>query len=232
MPNKNHPLISVVIPAHNEEKYIGAAVKSAFNQNFDKSLYEVVVVDNVSTDQTAKIAKDAGAIVVYEPKKGNTVARIKGINSSRGQIIAFTDADCIVPDYWLSKLYSRFEVDPKLDAIGGVFNFWDGNYFLKFLAKISQRATYHISGGNMSFRKNSYIRVGGFDPKVTLGEDLYLHLKFKKHGKVIIDYSNIVEMSSRRFSDHFLKTIFMYFSNDLALIIFKKPLFSTFKDIR
>lgn len=232
MPSRKTPIFSVVIPAYNEEKYITACVKSVLNQDFDKNLYEFIVVNNASTDKTAQVAKSAGAKVVNEPKKSNTQARITGINKTKGEIIAFTDADSRVPSDWLTKMYANFKNDSKLDAIGGVFSFWDGNSLLKLICKMSQRGTYHVSGGNMAIRRKSYFRIGGFDPKITLGEDVYLHLKLKKHGKVIIDYTNIVEMSSRRFSNNFLKTIFIYFSNDLSLKLSGKPLFTKFTDIR
>lgn len=232
MREKKAPLFSVIIPAYNEQKYIENCIKSILNQNFDKNLYEVVVVNNASTDETAKIARDTGATVVSEPKKGNTQARIKGIKETSGEIIAFTDADCRVPKDWLAKIYTHFKNDPKLDAAGGVFSFYDGSNILKLIGKIGQRSTYHISGGNMAIKRNSYERIGGFDPKIAMGEDVNLHFKLKKHGKVIIDYTNIVETSSRRFSNNFIKTIAMYFSNDFFLKMFKRPLFSKFEDIR
>jgi glycosyltransferase involved in cell wall biosynthesis len=91
-------IVSVIIPAYNEQSCISSCLDSVLDQSVDPATYEVVVVDNHSTDRTAAIAKDRGVRVVSEPRKGYAHALCKGVEESLGQILVFTDADCRVPN--------------------------------------------------------------------------------------------------------------------------------------
>ena len=90
------PHLSVVIPAYNEEQYLPACLR-ALRQQKDAPPFEVIVVDNASTDSTACIAGQFGAHVVAEPRKGVARARQSGFEAARAPIVASTDADTIVP---------------------------------------------------------------------------------------------------------------------------------------
>ena len=109
--------LSVVIPAYNEEKRIGHCLKSVFNQTVKP--YEVIVVDNNSTDRTVEIAREMGAKVVVQPLQGATYARNMGFDEAKGEVIARTDADTIVPNDWIEKYKEHFEEDPLLDSMAG-----------------------------------------------------------------------------------------------------------------
>jgi len=227
------PLISVIVPAYNEELFIGDCLDSVLQQDINRELFEIIVVNNASTDNTALIAQQKGARIVFEPQKGYVHALIAGVNASEASIFAFTDADCRVPKYWLSKILNHFDKDSNLDAVGGVFYFFDGNSLLNTLARLSQKFTYHLCGGNMAIRKDTYWRVGGFNPAVNLGADVFLDFKLRgAGGNIIIDPSLIVETSARRYKHEFPFVIFRYFGNDIMLKLFNKPLFNTFSDIR
>ncbi len=226
------PQISVIVPAYNEEKYIGKCLDSLTNQDLDKNLYEILVIDNNSTDKTGTVALAYPVKMFLEKRKGVAYTRSLGVEKSQGQIIAFTDSDCIVPKNWISNFLAKFAKDPKLDAAGGVFAFYDGNKFLKTLALKTQKFTWHLSGGNMAIRRKSLSQIGGFEPLVHAGEDVLLTLKLQKQGTFLIDQNNVVQTSSRRFSDNFLKTILMYFPNDFSLKYFHRPFFSHFPDVR
>jgi glycosyltransferase involved in cell wall biosynthesis len=227
------PLISVIVPAHNEELFIGDCLDSILRQDIQRELFELIVVDNASFDHTALIAQQRGAYVIFESKKGYVHALIAGVNASRGDILVFTDADCRVPRHWLSKFLSYFHKDPNLDAIGGVFDFYDGNLFFQMSAYFGKKFTYHLCGGNMAIRRDAYWRIGGFDPMVNAGADVLLDFKLRDAGgNIIIDPSLIVETSARRYRREFPWVIFRYLGNDIMLKLFKKPLFNTFSDIR
>ena len=99
--------ISVVIPAHNEEKYIGKCLNSIRKQTFKD--YELIVVDNNSTDDTSKIAARYGARVIKETKQGITPARERGFKEAKAEIIARTDADAIVSPNWLKTINHTFK---------------------------------------------------------------------------------------------------------------------------
>jgi len=95
------PIISIIVPAYNEEKYLPKCLWALTHQDF-KLPYEIIVVDNNSADKTKKIAKKFGARVVFEKKKGLLKARDKGIKSARAELIAITDADTLVPKFSLT----------------------------------------------------------------------------------------------------------------------------------
>src|SRR5664280_2479526 len=102
-------LITVVIAAFNEEKDLPKCLTAITTQDFPKDDYEIIVVDNNSTDKTVEIAKSFGAKVIQEAKQGNTFAVKKGMDSATGEIIANTDADTVVFPDWLSTIRQIFE---------------------------------------------------------------------------------------------------------------------------
>lgn len=195
--------ISVVIPAFNEERRIAYTLKSVFNQT--KKPYEVIVVDNNSTDKTAEIAKAMGAKVVIEKAQGATFARNKGFNEASGEIIARTDADTIVPHNWIETFDKHFTNDPLLDAISGPAIF--GINFFTPIVKILVFETnkrifghYGLFGPNLAVRKSAWERVKNEvcldDDKVHEDTDLSIHIG--KEGKVGYDKSLKVRTSARR----------------------------------
>ena len=110
--------ISVVIPAFNEEKYLSSCLQSLNKQDFDLP-YEVIVIDNNSSDGTAAVATELGATVVSEPHRGITWARQKGLEVARGKIIACVDADTFVRADWLSQIYNGLLHDDKVVGVSG-----------------------------------------------------------------------------------------------------------------
>jgi|GEM_PF-88412 len=224
------PFISVVVPAYNEEYLLPSCLHALRNQDY-RGQYEIIVVDNASTDATAEIARSYGCRVVHEAVKGYCCAVRKGFAEARGDIIACTDADTIVASNWLSKIAANLLI-PGTAACSGVFRFHDGSFLIKTIGHIFGRFNYHLAGANMAVWADAYRRIGGFDSAVNLGADVELGLRLGKIGKVTIDRRLIVTTSSRRFSSAFFKTVFTYYFNDLWLYVFKKPFFSSFRDFR
>lgn len=117
-------VVSVVIPTLNEAEYIKTCLDTLLNQSYPKDKYEVLVVDSDSTDGTIDIVKaycrnHNNVTLIFEPKKSASAARNKGIKMAKGEIIAFIDADTIIPRNWLSKSRENFERNPKLGVVGG-----------------------------------------------------------------------------------------------------------------
>ena len=106
-------VISIIVPAYNEQDLIADCLDSLLNQNLDKDKYEIIVIDNNSTDLTARIALAKGVRVEKEAKKGYVHAIRKGIEVSEADIIAFTDADCRVPADWAAKILDNFSSSPR-----------------------------------------------------------------------------------------------------------------------
>ena len=128
----NKPEISVVIPAYNEAKYLPKCLESIIKQTFNN--YEIIVVDNNSTDNTAWIARSFGARVVKEKIQGMIPARERGFREAKAEIIARTDADTVVTKDWLEKIFRTFQTNPEVIALSGpIFNSWN---LLNILGKI------------------------------------------------------------------------------------------------
>ena len=226
--------ISVVIPAYNEEKRIGACLKSVFDQS--QKPFEVLVVDNNSTDLTAKIARDMGAKVISQTLQGVTFARNLGFDKASGEVIARTDADTIVPDNWIEKYNDHFESDPLLDAISGPAIF--GISFFTPLLKLIVFETnkkifghYGLYGPNLALRKSAWERVRNDvcldDDKVHEDTDLSIHIGIG--GKIGCDKDLKVRTSARRLRNSPQSQLVDYIVKWADMIAFhKKYRISTF----
>lgn len=95
------PEISVVIPARDGATTLPPLLESLWAQDVDASRFEVVVVDNASSDGTASVASELGARVAHEPIPNRSRARNRGVEAARADLIAFTDADCVAAPGWL-----------------------------------------------------------------------------------------------------------------------------------
>ena len=195
--------ISVVIPAFNEEKRIGHCLKTVFGQTHPP--FEVIVVDNNSTDATARMAQEWGATVVVEKVQGVTFARNTGFNMAKGDIIARTDADTIVPADWLERISKHFEKDDDLDAISGpaVFGISVFSPLLRLLVFEANKRIfghYGLFGPNLAIRKSAWLRIKDEvcldDDKVHEDTDLSIHIG--KGGKIGYDKDMKVRTSARR----------------------------------
>lgn len=115
---KLQPFVSIVVPAYNEEKFIGDCLESLSNLSYPKCRYEIIVVDNCSKDNTATIAESMGAIVIRNAIGKVGAVRNQGATVARGEILAFIDADCIAGKNWLKSAIDKLK-DPTVGAVGG-----------------------------------------------------------------------------------------------------------------
>lgn len=119
------PRISAIICTHNREDYLGAAIDSLLQQDIDS--YEILIVDNASSDQTAAIAQarvddpaNSGRVrYFYEPMLGLSVARNRGALEARGEVLAYLDDDAEASPSWLGALLAVFETQEKVAIAGG-----------------------------------------------------------------------------------------------------------------
>jgi glycosyltransferase involved in cell wall biosynthesis len=98
------PFVTVVIPALNEARVIGDCLRALNDQTYPRKRFEVVIVDNGSTDDTAKIAQQSGATVMHVAERSAYVARNAAIRATTGDYLAFTDADCVPAVRWIDEL--------------------------------------------------------------------------------------------------------------------------------
>lgn len=225
------PLVSVVVPVYNEEYELADCLTALHRQDYEGS-YEIIVVNNACTDRSPAIALATGARVVAEPRKGYVHALRAGFAASRGEIIASTDADTIVPPDWISRLVDTLLSNSQAAAVSGVFDLHDCSLLIRLLGSLFSRLNWHLAGGNMAIRRQAYEKVGGFNPKVNLGADTDLGLRLQKEWRIVINRRLAVNTSGRRFQHAFWLTLWIYFLNDLWLLLFHHPRFYHFSDIR
>ncbi|MCL1475237.1 glycosyltransferase family 2 protein [Argonema antarcticum] len=122
------PLVSAIICTHNRDSYLGAAIDSLLAQDFAD--FEIVVVDNASSDRTREVVELRSAVkYLYEPVTGLSVARNTGARVATGKILAYLDDDAVASPGWLSVLYAAYQNDEKLAIAGGkVTLIWPEGY--------------------------------------------------------------------------------------------------------
>ena len=200
--------ISIVIPAYNEEKYIGRTLESIKKLELKKDwILEVLVINGGSTDNTRKVAESFGARVKDEPHKGIGFARQHGIKHASGEIIAFTDADTIVPSDWIVRHITAL-MKNGVSFTYGTFRVLDGKFpyyhFINYIQPHWLWWLHHIfgkpiaAGQNLAFWREKALKVGGFDDKILLFEDVDFAIRMKKVGKVVFIPDLIVISSGRR----------------------------------
>lgn len=225
--NPKNPYVSVVIPAYNEEEFISRTLESLLCQ--DDHDFELIVVDNNSSDKTKVIAKKYGAKIINEKRQGVIFSRQTGFLSAKGKIIATTDADTILPGHWISTIAKKFKKNDNLALFGGLCNFYSGPitakfsayYFLypyRFFDKIFSRG-WKMAGANMAIRKTFFKQINGFDTKLKGYEDIEISERLKYVGETAIDPYLIVETSGRRFRHGFLHGVRPWAINEVKRVI-------------
>jgi len=208
--------VSVVIPAYNEEKYIGLCLQSLSRQL--EMADEIIVVNNNSTDQTAKIAKSFKVTVIDEPQRGITFARNSGFNHAQYPIIARCDADSILPNDWIKRIKSNFE--GKIDALTGPVIFCDlpihialSTKLYFFIVKAIQGFKNPLMGPNMVLTQEIWAKVKNEvclqDHLVHEDIDLAIHIN-RAGGRIVFDPNLIIRVSGRRITNDPLSFFWEY----------------------
>lgn len=233
--------LSIVIPAFNEEKYLGPTLQSVV-QNAPENLLEIIVVNNASSDHTADVAGGFTKVrVVNEPHKGLTRARQKGLVSAQGQLIAYIDADTRVNQKWFETLFKEFAADQKLICLSGPYKYYDLKAPDKwvvttwnFFAGMVSLRGHVIMGGNFVAKKQALFSAGGFDPNIEFfGEDTDIARRLHKIGKIKFTKRFLIGTSARRFKkEGLIKTGWKYLINFCSVVFLKKPVSIKYTDIR
>ncbi len=184
--------VSVVVPARNEEPRIGACLRALLAQDYPRDAYEVIVVDDGSTDRTAEVAERFGVTVLRQPYRGGAAARNLGVVHARGELVAFTDADCIALRGWLSALVAAFE-DPELGVCGGevlgMGDSWVARYLEEDvrvfrLDRLQQMRPWPVFvTANVAYRREVFERLGGFVPELRGASDLEMTWRVARDGR-------------------------------------------------
>ncbi len=201
-------MISIIIPAHNEEHYIRVSLESIRRQKYRE--WEIIVVCDACTDRTAQIAKRYTKKVYKINKNNVSTARNYGAKKANGDIFVFLDADSIIASNLL------FEIEKAIQKgwIGGVTKTYSleplwkaqilwaiGNFFRHFF----------LAGSGLLFCKKDVFP--GFDESRKLAEDTHLLITLKKKGKLKYITNSFIKTSSRRWErEGYFRTIFRQYS--------------------
>lgn len=188
--------ISIVIPVYNAEKTMANCLDSLVK--VDYPAYEIIVVDDGSTDNTSRIVAKYNVVYIKQKKSGAAAARNIGINKAKGDVIYFVDSDCIVPQENLRILEKHFK-NTNIVGVGGTYRSLNlESLTSRFIdCEISYRHSYHklvrtFGTYNAAFRKDTLEKKEGFDTSFrwASGEDFDLCFRLKRSGFKLVFDSN------------------------------------------
>jgi cellulose synthase/poly-beta-1,6-N-acetylglucosamine synthase-like glycosyltransferase len=165
--------ISVVVPARNAARTIGRCLEGLLEQNAPSDLYQVIVVDDGSTDDTRRVVQEAGVELIAQPHEGPAAARNRGVVASKGEIVLFTDADCVPAGTWIQEMVRPFD-DPEIVGVKGVYRtrqrgivprFVQLEYEERYELMARQRWIDFIDTYSAGYRREVFLAEGGFDTR-------------------------------------------------------------------
>ncbi|MFP3978298.1 glycosyltransferase [Marinobacter sp. KMM 10035] len=177
--------ISVIVPAHNEQDHLAQCLQALMSQDYPKNRYEVIVVDNNSTDSTRKIALSFGVKIIDQKKGPVGAVRNVGASQAAGEFLAFIDADCVAPKNWLSK-GAHFLVKPNSVYGGGCDLPTPPHWIEQAWLLESKFPPKDLLGCCIFIKKADFFDIGLFDERVTSGEDTKLSKSLKKQSYNVI----------------------------------------------
>lgn len=167
--------LSVILPVYNGESFLAQAIQNIQGQNYQP--LEIIVVDDGSTDRTADIATRFHDKIryIYQPNQGPAAARNRGIESARGEAIAFLDVDDLWADGIIAEFADYLAANPEVEIVQGLIQRMqmetataaDNTYRFKPIFQPYQ----FINLGSALYRRLVFNRVGLFDPKLHDNED-------------------------------------------------------------
>ncbi len=184
--------VSVVVPARNAAYTIDECLSGLQTQSVPRGRYEVIVVDDGSTDETAGRAEEYDVTLVRQPPSGAAAARNKGVAASTGEIVLFTDADCVPDENWISEMVHSF-ADPEVVGAKGIYHtrqkeivarFVQCEYEERYGLMARRRWIDFIDTYSAGYRREVFLAQGGFDtqyPDISV-EDQELSFRLAAQG--------------------------------------------------
>lgn len=227
--NGLHPLrVSVVIPAYNEEKNIGACLRALGSQT--KKPYEIIVANNNSVDKTVSIGHEYGARIILAREQGYVFALQEGMANTSGDIVAVVDADTVVATNWVEMITQVFSDSDVVGVTGsvrirntGLFSKLSEVLFNSFLFINFKIHKPHLVGFNFAVRKTAFTQINGLNTVYKMGPDVELGLRLKEVGRVVYEPKMIVYPSMRRYEENPIRAFIEYTRSYLYTVWLRKP---------
>jgi glycosyltransferase involved in cell wall biosynthesis len=222
---------SVIVPFLNEEKYIAQCINSLLDQDFNRTEYELIFVDNGSTDGSNAIAsKFKEILLLHEERRNVYVARNKALEVAKGEIIAFTDADCVVCPDWLTQIYQGMRKSSADIVMGEIFFGKDISFALRAIENyLNARTEYILSRNyakyhygytnNMAMKALIFKELGGFKEWPVPGDTEIIHRCLTRYPGVNIAYlkdMKVIHLEVTRLTIWWKKT-FIYAKHNVLI---------------
>ncbi len=194
--------ISVIIPAYNAQESLCKCIEALLKQSLDRQNYEIIVVNDGSIDSTETVVKNCPVKYIRQDNRGPASARNKGAKDAKGEIILFTDSDCVADENWIAEMSKPFEDDAVMGVKGAYkteqksvtarfaqIEFEERFEILKRVDSIDMVDTY-----SAGFRKDNFLKLGGFDISfpVANNEDTELSYRMSKLGLKMVFNPNAI----------------------------------------
>jgi biofilm PGA synthesis N-glycosyltransferase PgaC len=196
--------VSVVIACHNEQKNLPKLLESISKQNYPENLFELIIIDDNSTDKTLEIAEDFSykkkIVILNNSGKGKKKAIRSGITASKGTLIITTDADCIMGSNWMRTIAAFYEFNKpemivcpvKIESATGFFGRFQELEFISLQgitagSALMKKATM-CNGANLAFTREAYLEHSqNLHDEINSGDDIFLlqSLKNMSRSKIL-----------------------------------------------
>jgi len=224
--------VSLIIPAYNEEQYIGAtleSVKRASRHAFGgKAAIETIVVDNASTDGTAAVAISYATKLVRESHRNVARARNAGASAATGDVLVFLDADTLVPERFFSRITEVMRDSQCLGGSPDIKHVSKRRWVRGYLAlwRCVGRIAGMAQGAAQFCRRDAFASVGGYDERLFMGEDVDFYWRLRKFAKRRGSYLRFISdlqlrPSPRRF-DQWPAWRILVWTNPLFMWLFRR----------
>ena len=171
MASETVPQLSVVVPAYNAAETLPDCLAALARQDVPSSFYEVIVVDDGSTDGTARVAQAAGVQLISQPNAGPAAARNRGAAAARSELLLFTDADCAPTPGWIRAMSAPF-ADPRVMGAKGAYltaqraivpRFTQLEYEERYDRMAGTETIDFVDSYSAAYRREIFLASGGFD---------------------------------------------------------------------
>lgn len=199
--SENKPFVSVIIPLFNDEHHVGKAISALLKQTYPKNNYEIIVVDNGSSDNSKLIVSSFPIILLEEKiRRSSYAARNKGISFAKGDVIAFTDSDCQPCAEWIQEGVKAIE-NTGADMAAGIINFdfsitkKPAEYYDAVMNIQNEECVEFRKAGNTAnlfVKRKVFENIGIFPEEIQSGGDIYFTTRATSSGFSIVYASGAI----------------------------------------